>query len=79
MAKSESDEGIFDPRSPEVLAANGIEYDPDTFRMMIKKWAYQMQLGGDLSVDRMVVPPVGVIRHLGIERILHTYVVVLII
>jgi hypothetical protein len=42
MAKSELDEEIFDPCSPdpEVLAANGIEYDPNTFRMMIKKWAY---------------------------------------
>ncbi|CAM0875062.1 unnamed protein product [Alopecurus aequalis] len=67
IGKSETDKESFDPYDPEVLAANGIEYPRPGLgdvRMKIKYWAYEVQLQGNLSVDNMITPPDGVLRHL---------------
>jgi hypothetical protein len=62
---SEADEEIFDPFGPEVLAANGIECcDLGHVRMTNRRWAYEVQLYGNLSADRMIAQPDGAIRHL---------------
>ncbi|XBI84993.1 hypothetical protein VPH35_093201 [Triticum aestivum] len=65
----DDEEELFDRYDPEVLAANGIDYQElSRFpfvdeRMDIKWWAFLMQVEGRLTPARMSTPPLRVIRY----------------
>ena len=67
----DDEEELFDRYDPEVLAANGIDYQElSRFpfvdeRMDIKWWAFLMQVEGNLRLTNMSVPSAKIIRYPG--------------